>query len=196
MTAWASEIFGSSCRNKCWRTTHASRCIKAMRISELSHNLGGSKRWVGGHSIGRGRRVGWVSKTSKLPSPQPAICLHVYVAHWMTWRSILQSNVWRHHAGKCAVCGRSTYSKCGLCNKRICLGAGGKGCALDVALCPLLPWYCVKSSWNIWFRDYQHVFLSWEGKFSFGKRLLQLNITLYLIHCPTYHIFGWLLMSH
>ena len=28
----------------------------------------------------------------------------------------------------------------------------------EVALCPLLPWYCVKSSWNEWFRDYQHVF--------------------------------------
>jgi hypothetical protein len=28
----------------------------------------------------------------------------------------------------------------------------------EVALCPLLPWYCVKSSWNVWFRDYQHVF--------------------------------------
>ncbi len=30
--------------------------------------------------------------------------------------------------------------------------------ASEVALCPLLPWYCVKSSWNVWFRDYQHVF--------------------------------------
>ncbi len=24
----------------------------------------------------------------------------------------------------------------------------------EVALCPLLPWYCVKSSWNICFRDF------------------------------------------
>ncbi len=24
----------------------------------------------------------------------------------------------------------------------------------EVALCPLLPWYCEKLSWNIWFRDY------------------------------------------
>ncbi len=42
----------------------------------------------------------------------------------------IASNVWRHHAGKCAVWGRSTYWKCGLCNKRICLGAGGKGCQI------------------------------------------------------------------
>jgi hypothetical protein len=28
----------------------------------------------------------------------------------------------------------------------------------EVALCPLLPWYCVKLSRNVWFRDYQHVF--------------------------------------
>ncbi len=27
----------------------------------------------------------------------------------------------------------------------------------EVALCPLLPWYCVKLSWNVWFRYYQHV---------------------------------------
>ena len=30
--------------------------------------------------------------------------------------------------------------------------------ASEVALCPLLPWYCVKSSWNVWLREYQHVF--------------------------------------
>ncbi len=24
----------------------------------------------------------------------------------------------------------------------------------EVALCPLLPWYCVKSSRNVWFRDF------------------------------------------
>jgi hypothetical protein len=42
----------------------------------------------------------------------------------------IASNVQRHHAGKCAVCGRSTYWKCGLCNKRICLGAGGRGCQI------------------------------------------------------------------
>ena len=30
--------------------------------------------------------------------------------------------------GECAVCGSLTYWKCGLCKKRICLGAGGKGC--------------------------------------------------------------------
>ncbi len=29
--------------------------------------------------------------------------------------------------------------------------------ASEVALCPSLPWYCVKSSRNVWFRDYQHV---------------------------------------
>jgi len=29
---------------------------------------------------------------------------------------------------ECAVCGSPTYWKCGLCNKRICQGPGGKGC--------------------------------------------------------------------
>ncbi len=42
----------------------------------------------------------------------------------------IASNLRRHHPGECAVCGRSTYWKCGLCNKRICLGAGGKGCQI------------------------------------------------------------------
>ncbi len=39
-------------------------------------------------------------------------------------------------------------------------------------------------------------FLPWKDNFSSGIRLLQLNIISFLIHCPTYHIFGWLLMSH
>ncbi len=39
----------------------------------------------------------------------------------------IASNIWKHHVGKCAVCSRSTCWKCGLCNKRICLGARGKG---------------------------------------------------------------------
>ncbi len=66
----------------------------------------------------------------------------------------------------------------------------------EVALCPLLPWYCVKLSWNVWFRDYQHIFYLVKVIFSSGIRLLQLNIIKFLIHCPTYHIFGRLLMSH
>ncbi len=40
----------------------------------------------------------------------------------------------------------------------------------EVALCPLLPWYCVKLSWNIWFRDYQHIFFYLEKvNFHLGK---------------------------
>ncbi len=43
------------------------------------------------------------------------------------------------------------------------------GASSEVALCPLLPWYCVKSSWNIWFRDYQHVFYLEKVHFHLGK---------------------------
>ncbi len=39
----------------------------------------------------------------------------------------------------------------------------------EVALCPLLPWYSVKSSWNIRFRDYQHVFYLEKVNFHLGK---------------------------
>ncbi len=41
--------------------------------------------------------------------------------------------------------------------------------ASEVELCPLLPWYCVKLSWNIWFRDYQHVFYLEKVIFYLGK---------------------------
>ncbi len=60
----------------------------------------------------------------------------------------------------------------------------------EVALCPLLPWYCVKPSWNIWFRDYQHVFYLEKVNFHLGKDYFN------LMSCPTYHIFGPLLKSH
>ncbi len=39
----------------------------------------------------------------------------------------------------------------------------------EVALCSLLPWYCVKLSWNIWFRDYQQVFYLERVNFHLGK---------------------------
>ncbi len=39
----------------------------------------------------------------------------------------------------------------------------------EVALCPLLPWSCAKSSWNIWFRDYQYVFYLEKVIFHLGK---------------------------
>jgi hypothetical protein len=42
----------------------------------------------------------------------------------------MASIVRRKNTGQCAVCGSSTYWKCGLCNMRICLGAGGKGCQI------------------------------------------------------------------
>ncbi len=47
----------------------------------------------------------------------------------------------------------------------------GDGChgTSEAALCPLLPWYCVKSSWNIWFWDYQHVFYLEKVFFHLGK---------------------------
>ncbi len=44
----------------------------------------------------------------------------------------------------------------------------------EVALCPLLPWYCVKLSWNIWFRDYQHVFYLEKVNFHLGKDYFKL----------------------
>ncbi len=49
----------------------------------------------------------------------------------------------------------------------------------EVALCPLLPWYCAKLSWNIWFRDYQYVFYLEKIIFHLGKvyfNLLLLSI--------------------
>ncbi len=39
----------------------------------------------------------------------------------------------------------------------------------EVALCPLLPWYCAIFSWNIWFRDYQYVFYLEKVIFHLGK---------------------------
>ncbi len=39
----------------------------------------------------------------------------------------------------------------------------------ELALCPLLPWYCVKSPWNIWFKDYQHIFYPEKVNFHLGK---------------------------
>ncbi len=39
----------------------------------------------------------------------------------------------------------------------------------EVALCPLLLWYCVKWSWNVWFRDYQYVFYLEKVIFHLGK---------------------------
>ncbi len=39
----------------------------------------------------------------------------------------------------------------------------------EVALCPLLPQYCVKLPWNIWFRDYQYVFYLEKVIFHLGN---------------------------
>ncbi len=39
----------------------------------------------------------------------------------------------------------------------------------EVALCPLLPWYHAKLSWNKWFRDYQYVFYLEKVIFHLGK---------------------------
>ncbi len=39
----------------------------------------------------------------------------------------------------------------------------------EVALCPLLPWYCVNSSWNICFGDYWHNFYLEKVIFHLGK---------------------------
>jgi hypothetical protein len=36
------------------------------------------------------------------------------------------------HVGECAVCGGTTYWFCGLCNKRVCLKTGAKGCHIDL----------------------------------------------------------------
>ena len=44
----------------------------------------------------------------------------------------------------------------------------------EVAPCPLLPWYCVKSSWNIWFRNYQHVFYLEKVIFHLGSDFFNL----------------------
>ncbi len=46
--------------------------------------------------------------------------------------------------------------------------------ASEVALCPLLPWYCVKSSWNVWFRYYQHVFYLEKVIFHLGYNFFKL----------------------
>ncbi len=47
-------------------------------------------------------------------------------------------------------------------------------CTSEVTLCPLLPWYCVKPSWNIWFSDYQYVFYLEKVIFHLGKDTLNL----------------------
>ena len=41
--------------------------------------------------------------------------------------------------------------------------------ASEVALCPLPPWYCVKLSWNLYFRDFQHVFYLEKVNYHLGK---------------------------
>ncbi len=45
----------------------------------------------------------------------------------------------------------------------------GKRTVSEVALYPLLPWYCVKLSCNIWCRDYQYVFYLEKIFFHLGK---------------------------
>jgi hypothetical protein len=47
--------------------------------------------------------------------------------------------------------------------------AKSRQAASEVAPCPLLPWYCVKLSWNICFRDFQDVFYLEKVIFRLGK---------------------------
>jgi hypothetical protein len=54
------------------------------------------------------------------------------------------------------------------CGSKLCISPS------EVALCPLLPRYCVKPSWNVWFRDYQYVFYLEKVIFHLGKFYLNL----------------------
>ncbi len=57
----------------------------------------------------------------------------------------------------------------------------------EVAPCPLLPWYCVKSSWNIWFRNYQHVFYLEKVIFHLGKDCVCFHPYYNWVYGPWWH---------